>query len=50
MGLIPAGALPHVKRFGWSGALALIVARAWLNFGSTPVWSCTAWPTSCAIT
>lgn len=34
MGLIPAGALPHVKRFGWSGVLALgvvIVMLAGIN-------------------
>jgi hypothetical protein len=34
MGLIPAGAMPHVKRFGWSGLLALgvvIVMLAGIN-------------------
>lgn len=34
MGLIPAGAMPHVKRFGWSGVLALgvvIVMLAGIN-------------------
>ncbi len=34
MGLIPAGAMPHVKRFGWSGVLAVglvIVMLAGIN-------------------
>ena len=36
MGLIPAGAMPHVRRFGWSGALALAVVIAMLA-GINPI-------------
>jgi predicted metalloprotease len=36
MGLIPAGAMPHVKRFGWSGGLALAVVIAMLA-GINPI-------------